>query len=59
MAFWGIITVCLAHNISITDTNRLMAFWGIITVCFDKDTKQVRALCGHNAEYLFVKASGM
>jgi hypothetical protein len=46
------------HHISATKPNRLMLFRETVTVYCKNHTEHTDKLCEHNAELLYVKASG-
>jgi hypothetical protein len=46
------------HNVSATETNRLMLFMEIVAVYCENHTEHIITLCGQNVEILNVKGSG-
>jgi hypothetical protein len=47
-----------AHYVSATETNRLMLCRETVAVYCENHTEHTNTLCGHNAEFQFVKVGG-
>jgi hypothetical protein len=46
------------HYVTATRPNRLMLFRETVAVYYENRTEHTDTLCGHNAEFLYVKAGG-